>query len=174
MSRFRIERTVPLSPEEVWRRLTDWSAHGRQVPFTRTTVLTPGPNGVGTRFTARTGMGRLGFDDPMEVVRFEPPAAGRAGVCRLEKYGRVVRGWAAFEVTATPGTAGAAGASGVAGPSGVARASGASGAGSRVVWREELRLRGVPAALDPVLAAAGRLVFGRALDGLLGNRTGVS
>ncbi|MFI8824715.1 SRPBCC family protein [Streptomyces sp. NPDC053431] len=144
MSRFRLERAVALPPAEVWRRLTDWPAHGERVPFTRTTVLTPGPNGVGTRFTARTGLGRLTFDDPMEVVRFEPPGPDRPGVCRLVKHGRAVRGWAVFEVLG-------------------------EGAGSRVRWTEELRLWGVPAALDPVLSAAGRLVFGRALDGLLRN-----
>ncbi|MEV5974113.1 SRPBCC family protein [Streptomyces sp. NPDC051921] len=144
MSRFRVERPVALPPAEVWRRLTDWPAHGAQVPFTRTTVLTAGPNGVGTRFSARTGRGRFAFEDPMEVVRFEPPEAGRPGVCRLVKHGRAVRGWAEFEVVG-------------------------EGAGSRVRWTEELRLRGLPAALDPVLAAAGRLVFGRALDGLLRN-----
>lgn len=82
MTLFRVERTVPSAPEEVWRRLTDWPAHGRQVPLTRTRVLTPGPNRAGTRFTARTGIGRLSFDDPMEVVRWEPrrrAAPGRAG-----------------------------------------------------------------------------------------------
>lgn len=73
MSLIRVERTVPLAPEEVWLRLTDWPAHGRQVPLTRTRVLTAGPNGAGTRFTARTGIGRLSFDDPMEVVHWEPP-----------------------------------------------------------------------------------------------------
>ncbi|MFH8627637.1 SRPBCC family protein [Streptomyces vietnamensis] len=143
MTPFRVERTVPLAPEEVWRRLTDWPAHGRQVPLTRTIVLTPGPNGAGTRFTARTGVGRLSFDDPMEVVRWEPPAPGRPGVCRLEKYGRVVRGWARVEVTEIPD------------------------GGSRVVWTEELSVRGLPRAFDPVLARAGRLVFGRAVDRLL-------
>lgn len=142
MSRFRIERTVALPPAEVWRRLTDWPTHGAQVPLTRTTVLTAGPNAVGTRFTARTGVGRLAFDDPMEVVVFEPPAPGRTGVCRLVKLGRAVRGAASFEV------------------------SGAA-SGSRVVWVEELRLRGVPAVFDPVLTLAGRVLFGRALDGLL-------
>lgn len=152
MSRFRVERSVALPPAEVWRRLTDWPAHGAQVPFTRTTVLTAGPNAVGTRFTARTGVGRLAFDDPMEVVVLEPPAPGRTGVCRLVKRGRVVLGAASFEVSAETG----AGISG--GP-----------AGSRVVWVEELRLRGVPAAFDPVLAFAGRVLFGRALDGLLRN-----
>ncbi|MFF1510465.1 SRPBCC family protein [Streptomyces sp. NPDC058326] len=143
MSRFRVERTVALAAGEVWRRLTDWPAHGRQVPLTRTRVLTPGPNRMGTRFTARTGVGRLSFDDPMEVVRWEPPAAGRLGTCRLEKYGRVVRGWALVEVTEMPD------------------------GGSRVVWTEELSLRGVPRAFDALLARAGRLLFGRAVDGLL-------
>ncbi|MEU8761344.1 SRPBCC family protein [Streptomyces sp. NPDC048659] len=144
MRRFRVERTTALAPGAVWRRLTDWPAHGAQVPLTRTTVLTAGPSGVGTRFTARTGLGRFGFDDPMEVVVFEPPAPGRTAVCRLVKLGRVVRGAASFEVAETPG-------------------------GSRVVWTEELSVRGVPAALDPVLALAGRVLFGRALDGLLRN-----
>ncbi|MFD5768572.1 SRPBCC family protein [Streptomyces sp. NPDC127049] len=145
MSRFRVVRSVPLGPGEVWRRLTDWPAHGRQVPLTRTRVLTPGPSRVGTRFTARTGLGPLGFDDPMEVARWEPPLGDRPGVCRLEKYGRLVRGWAEIEVAAEPG-------------------------GSRVVWTEELTVRGVPSVFDGVLARAGRVVFGRALDGLLRHR----
>ncbi|MFJ2788517.1 SRPBCC family protein [Streptomyces sp. NPDC093249] len=146
MSLFRLERVVAAAPEEVWRRLTDWPAHGRQVPLTRTRVLTPGPNRTGTRFTARTGIGGLSFDDPMEVTRWEPPVADRAGTCRLEKSGRVVRGWALVEVAGAPG------------------------GGSRVVWTEELSVRGVPGAFDPVLARAGRFLFGRALDGLLGVR----
>lgn len=143
MTLFRIERTTASAPGEAWRRLTDWPAHGARVPFTRTRVLTPGGTKVGTRFTARTGIGRAGFDDPMEVVRWEPPAAGRPGVCRLEKHGRTVLGWAVIEVREAPG------------------------GGSVVVWTEELRLRGLPRAADPLLNAAGRLLFGRAMDGLL-------
>lgn len=145
VSSFRIERTTALPPGETWRRLTDFPAHGARVPLTRTRVLTSGPPGVGTRFVARTGVGRLAFDDPMEVVRWEPPSEGRPGVCLLEKRGRVVFGRAGIEVLAAPG------------------------GGSRAVWTEELRLRGVPGALDPVLALAGRWLFGRAMDGLLGN-----
>ncbi|MFD3659242.1 SRPBCC family protein [Streptomyces sp. NPDC058659] len=143
MTLFRVERTVPLAPDEAWRRLTDWPAHGRQVPLTRTRVLTPGLNGAGTRFTARTGIGRLAFDDPMRVVRWEPPEAGRPGVCRLEKSGRVVRGWAEVAVSVAPD------------------------GGCRVRWTEELAVRGLPRAFDPVLARAGRVLFGRAVDGLL-------
>lgn len=113
------------------------------MPLTRTRVLTPGPSGAGTRFTARTGIGRLAFDDPMEVVRWEPPEAGRQGVCRLAKSGRVVRGWAEVAVTGAPD------------------------GGCRVEWTEELAVRGLPRAFDPVLARAGRVLFGRAVDGLL-------
>ncbi|MEU9858173.1 SRPBCC family protein [Streptomyces sp. NPDC047974] len=142
MSRFRVVRAVPLPPAEAWRRLTDWPAHGRRVPLTRTTVLTSGPSRAGTRFTARTGLGPLGFDDPMEVVRWEPPHADRPGLCRLEKYGRLVRGWAEIEVAPEAG-------------------------GTRVVWTEDLAVRGLPRVFDGVLARAGRVVFGRALDGLL-------
>ncbi|MFD7320489.1 SRPBCC family protein [Streptomyces sp. NPDC059875] len=148
MSLFRVERSSALPAEEMWRRLTDFRTHGRLVPLTRTRLLSPGPMGVGSRFVARTGIGRLAFDDLMEVVHWEPPASGRSGTCRLEKRGRVVLGRVAIEVYGAPG-------------------------GSRAVWVEELRVRGVPRALDPVLdpvlALAGRWLFGRAMDGLLGS-----
>nr|WP_203644035.1 SRPBCC family protein [Streptomyces sp. SID14478] len=128
-----------MSVAEAWRRLTDWERHGTVVPLTRVTVTTPAPSAAGTVFVARTGFGgRLGFDDPMEVVAWQPPHR-----CRLVKRGRFVTGWAEFEV----------------------RALGAGGA--RVEWREELRVRAVPGALDPVLAVAGRWMFGRAVNGLL-------
>ncbi|MFF3316099.1 SRPBCC family protein [Streptomyces sp. NPDC003035] len=145
MSVFRVERSSALAAEEVWRRLTDFRAHGRLVPLTRTRLLSPGPTGVGSRFVARTGIGRLAFDDLMEIVRWEPPSPGRPGTCRLEKRGRVVLGRAVIQVYGTPD------------------------GGSRAVWVEELRVRGVPGALDPVLALAGRRLFGRAMDGLLGS-----
>ncbi|MFG3496373.1 SRPBCC family protein [Streptomyces sp. NPDC047928] len=149
MTVFRIERATGLSTGEAWRRVTDWRAHARQVPLTRVTVATPGPQGVGTRFTARSGVGRVGFDDRMEVVRWEPPGPGRpVGVCRLEKYGRLIGGWA--EITVREEAPG-----------------GGSPSGCRVTWAEELRIRGVPRAGDAVVARVARVVFGRALDGLL-------
>ncbi|WP_455351725.1 SRPBCC family protein [Streptomyces sp. SYSU K217416] len=139
----RIVRHTPLSADEAWRRLTDWERHAAHVPLTRTVVMTPPPTGVGTLFNARTGVGRAGVDDPMQVVRWEPPAAGRPGRYRLEKRGRVVLGWAEIEVRP-------------------------AGAGCRVLWLEELRVRGLPRLLDPLTGLAGRLMFGRALTGLLG------
>ncbi|MEU6757619.1 SRPBCC family protein [Streptomyces sp. NPDC046685] len=147
----RIIHRTSLAPSEAWLRLTDWERHGAQVPFTRTIIETAAPTHVGTIFTARTGVGRITFDDPMEVVVWRPPApgpahgpaAGSAGLVRLEKRGRSVTGWAEIEIHRSPA------------------------GGSEVHWREDLRVRGVPRVLDPVVAAAGRLLFGRALARLL-------
>ncbi|WP_405392477.1 SRPBCC family protein [Streptomyces sp. NBC_01102] len=142
MAVFRIERFTPLPAAETWRRVTDWERHGGTVPFTSVTVPTDPPTRTGTVFVARTGLGPFGFDDPMEVVRWTPPAGGRAGLCELEKRGPVVRGRASIDVRPT-------------------------GAGSHVIWVEELRVRLLPRWGDPLLATAGRRLFGRVLDTLL-------
>ncbi|MGA4843840.1 SRPBCC family protein [Streptomyces sp. G45] len=144
MALFRAERATDLAPAEAWRRVTDWERHGRVVPLTRVTVAGAG-SGAGTLFTARSGVGPLGFDDPMEVVLWRPPDAGRDGLCRLVKRGSFVTGWAEIEVRG-------------------------EGGGARVVWREELRVRRLPRVLDPLLARAGARLFGRAVDGLLAGR----
>ncbi|WP_326696207.1 SRPBCC family protein [Streptomyces sp. NBC_01754] len=142
MAVFRIERFTHLPAAEAWRRVTDWGRHGDTVPFTSVSVRSAPPTRCGTVFVARTGMGPLGVDDPMEVVRWVPPAAGRAGLCELEKLGSLVRGRASIDVRPT-------------------------GAGSHVIWVEELRVRLLPRAADPLLASAGRRVFGRVLTTLL-------
>jgi hypothetical protein len=139
---FRIQRRTSLPAAEAWRRLTDWERHAAHVPLTTITVTTPPPSGPGTRFVARSGLGRAAFDDPMEVVRWAPPAPGVAGHCRLEKRGTFVTGWAEIEVRE-------------------------QGGGSEVVWTEDLRVRILPALLDRPTASAGRLMFGRAVTGLL-------
>lgn len=142
MTVFRVARRTALPADAVWRRITDWPAHAYTVPLTRILVDTPGPTGTGTVFVARTGLGRAGFDDPMEVVRWEPPSAGRPGHCRLEKRGRVITGWAEIEVRE-------------------------SGGGTVVLWAEELRVSFLPRLLDRVTARTGSLVFGRVVDSLL-------
>ncbi|WP_405774071.1 SRPBCC family protein [Streptomyces sp. NBC_00859] len=142
MAEFRIERRSALSPDDAWRRLTQWERHAAHVPLTRITVVTRGPNGLGTRFVARTGIGPAGFDDPMEVVRWEPPEPGHPGFCELEKQGTVVLGRAGIEVRP-------------------------EGRGCRVVWHEEMRIARLPAAFDGLTAQSGRLLFGRAVAGLL-------
>jgi carbon monoxide dehydrogenase subunit G len=127
---FEIVREVRLPPEESWRRLTDWEQHAAHVPLTRITRTEGG-------FVARTGIKRLAFDDPMEIVVWREPS-----FCRLEKRGRVVTGWA--EVLVEP-----------------------TGRGSRVTWREDLHVRGLPRALDGVTRAVSTRVFSRVVDRLL-------
>lgn len=140
---FLLQRTAPLPPDEAWRRLTQWPRHGEVVPLTRVTVTTPGPTRVGTLFVARSGIGPLSFDDAMEVTVWQPPGDDTPGLCRLEKRGRVVTGWAELEVRPGPGGR------------------------ARVLWREELRVRWLPGAVDGVLERTARYVFGRALNRLL-------
>ena len=142
-----IERSSALPPVEAWRRLTAWERHGATVPLTRIDVLTPPPSGPGTVFVARTGVGRVGFADPMRVTEWRPPGTdGGPGHCRLEKTGRLVTGWAEIEVRPDPA---------------------GDGAGSRVTWREDLRVWRLPGLFDGVTSRSGRFVFGRAVDTLL-------
>ncbi|WP_217142063.1 SRPBCC family protein [Streptomyces sp. AC627_RSS907] len=143
MAVFSLERTAPIPPDEAWRRLTRWQRHGDAVPLTRVDVVTPPPTGRGTVIVARTGAGPLAFADTMEVTVWQPPLDDTPGRCRLEKRGRLVRGWAEIEVRPGPGGR------------------------ARVLWHEELSVRLLPSPLDRVLGRAGRYVFGRAVNHLL-------
>lgn len=100
MSTFSLAVATTLPTPRAFEVATDWSGHSR-VPFT-TVVVTRPTEGVGTRFVGRTGLGPLGFDDPMEVVEWEAPAPGRDGHCRVVKLGTVVRGEATIDVTPGP------------------------------------------------------------------------
>lgn len=142
MPPFTVSHTTTISPLAAWERVVDWPRHGEFVPLTTVEVTSERQRGVGTVFSARTGIGRAGFDDPMEVVEWQPPANGHAGHCRLEKRGRVMIGWALLQVEP-------------------------HGTGARVSWTEEAKPAGLPAFTDRGSAAAGRLLFGRVLRKLL-------
>ncbi len=135
MTQFEIVRVVALDPSEAWARLTQWERHGDYVPLT--TIRR-----TDTGFLARTGIGRVGFDDPMDIEEWTEPS-----YCKLVKTGRLVTGWAELEVE----------------PHDSAEFTG----GSRVVWREDISVRGVPRFAAGLVRRSSEALFARVLDGVL-------
>jgi hypothetical protein len=85
---------------EVWAYLTDWPRQGEWIPLTRVERTSPGPaREVGGRIRAWTGVGPLGFWDPMTITAWQEHADG-SGRCEVLHLGRVVRGDGGFTVTA--------------------------------------------------------------------------
>ncbi len=127
---------VKASPERAWALITDWRAHGRWIPFTVVSIDedSPSPSGLGTRFTGRTALGPIGFDDPMTVTEWQPPDGSTPGHCRLVKRGRWVTGWAEISVSSQAG-------------------------GSRLVWIEDIAPRWTPKFADPVVSRIGKVLF---------------
>ena len=96
--------------EQTWAGATDWAGQGDWMLGTTVRPTGQQGQGVGGRIEAFTGLGRLGFLDPMEITRWEPPHR-----CDVVHTGRVVRGTGTFEVQPR-------------------------GSGSTFVWREDLEL----------------------------------
>jgi len=135
---------LSVDAQTAWPAVTDWPSHSRWVAFTQVSAERGCPvAGVGHRFTGRTSIGPLHFDDPMEVTRWRPPEPGSdgslaPGYCRIVKRGNLARGWAEITVTPRPG-------------------------GCRVEWVEQVSIRGVPAFADPVSGVLGSRLLKRVL-----------
>ena len=78
----------------------------------------------------------------MVVDEIEQPTVSSPGRARIRKQGRVIRGTVELAVTQR-------------------------GASSSIDWRQQIDVRWVPAALDPVLAGVARTAYGRTLVRLL-------
>ena len=76
-------------PEQVWELAVDWAEQQRWIWATRT----QGGHSLGARVTARTGIGPVGFTDPMLITEWDPPHR-----CTVTHQGKVVRGAGVFEV----------------------------------------------------------------------------
>nr|WP_283251624.1 SRPBCC family protein [Aeromicrobium duanguangcaii] len=124
----RVRRRSQLAAPAAFARVTDWERH--RVPLTTITATSDG-------FTARTGVGPVGFDDPMEITHWDPPRR-----VHLVKRGRVIRGSAT--ITVDP-----------------------EGSGSVVTWDEEVSVIGVPGFLDPVVRRLLGLMVSSVLRRLL-------
>jgi carbon monoxide dehydrogenase subunit G len=99
--RVQLEERVAVAapPEAVFAAVADWEGQSEWVAFTKVTA-DGGPHRVGERLVAVTKVAGVGFSDPMELTRWEPPH--RAEVRHL---GRVVRGTGTFLVEPAPGGA---------------------------------------------------------------------
>jgi hypothetical protein len=171
MAHFTVRRRAPVAARVAWERVLDLHAQEQVIPFT-TVRRSPaaaadatspssadaaiggsGPGGraaatdgelrVGTRFVGRTACGPVGFDDPMVVEALRRPTDELPGFARIRKEGTAIRGWIYLTVTAE-------------GP-----------ASSQVVWSQVISVRGVPRALDPLVAAVARAAYGWAVGRLL-------
>lgn len=107
MPRIIVSMPVSAPIHRVWEHLINWPAHGAWIPFSTVTVTAPGaPDGTGTQFVGRTGLGPFAFNDPMTVTHLQPPAlhptvrrGGRPPViasCEIAKTGTLIRGTAGF------------------------------------------------------------------------------
>ena len=97
----RVERGVelPVPPAEAWSVLTDWERQADwMLDADRVDVRSARRQGVGVRLVVRTRvLGVFAFDEPIEVVAWEPPA-------RLEiRHGSVVVGIGVWTLDATEG-----------------------------------------------------------------------
>lgn len=144
MAEFTIHLMSPHPAGATFRGLVDWDAHSSAIPLTR--LQHRGAPAVGQQFVARTGVGGWGFDDPMQIVRFEAPEGDRPGVrpgsVEVVKTGRVLHGRVAWTVTPT-------------------------GTGSRVDWHQNLTVPWLPNWLDPLIGAIGEAAYRAGLRRLL-------
>ncbi len=83
------EVTVDAEPEQVWRTALDWSRQHEWIWATRVR----GGQGTGAEVIGWTGIGPVGFTDPMVITDWDPPRR-----CVVTHTGRVVRGTGIFEV----------------------------------------------------------------------------
>jgi hypothetical protein len=84
---------VAAPADEVWAAVTDWPGQREWMLGTSVRATAQDGRGVGGRMEAFTGVGRVGFLDPMTITRWDPPYR-----CEVEHHGRLVRGSAVFEV----------------------------------------------------------------------------
>ena len=124
-------------PARVWQALWDLDRHTAAISLTRVGSCDGLPLRQGSEFVARTGVGRIGFDDRMEVQAWDPPRQAR-----IAKTGRVLRGSITVELVA-------------------------DGAGTLVRWRQRFAVLGIPDVLAraaaPVVALGYRVSLTRIL-----------
>ena len=98
--RVRLQREVDVEApaRAVWDYVTDWPRQAEWVPLTRVERVDAAAD-VGGRLRAWTGLGPLGFWDPMTITAWERSGDG-GGRCEVLHLGTVVKGEGEFVVLA--------------------------------------------------------------------------
>ncbi len=96
MMRAEIRRVVEVGAPagQVWDYVTDWPRQGEWIPLSRVERL-DAADGLGGRFRCWTGLGPLGFWDPMTITGWWRGDDG-GGRCEVLHTGSVVRGEGEF------------------------------------------------------------------------------
>ena len=80
--------------EKVWEALADWESQGEWMLQTTVKVTSPIREGVGTKISAFTGIGKFGVMDDMIVTAWQPPH-----ICDVLHTGKIIKGTGRFELT---------------------------------------------------------------------------
>ena len=94
----RREVDVAAPAAVVWDFVTDWPRQGEWIPQTRV-MRDDAADDLGGRFRAWSGLGPVGFWDPMTITAWERDADG-GGHCEVLHRGSVVKGEGEFSVHA--------------------------------------------------------------------------
>jgi hypothetical protein len=119
-----------------WEVVTDWPRQGEWMPMTVVEIAADSPVGIGVgqKLSARSGLGRAGFLDPMVVDVWEPPHR-----CEVVHLGKIVTGRGVFIIDDLPGGR------------------------SRFTWREQLDSTGARKLVDRAGLAPTRVLLAVAL-----------
>jgi hypothetical protein len=80
---------VEAAPQQVWDLAVDWSRQHEWIWATKV----DGAHGLGAQVTGWTGIGPVGFTDPMTITEWDPPSR-----CTVTHTGKLVRGSGVLEV----------------------------------------------------------------------------
>lgn len=132
--RFEVSRGLSLPARVVFDELVDWQGHAAWVPLTRV-VLESGDGGVGTTFVATTGIGPIALPDRMRVESIDRGSM----TATVVKIGPLLTGEVYLAVQPSGDTA------------------------SRLTWREDVRVPGLPGILSRPVAAIAAKAFSVAI-----------
>ena len=93
ITRVVVDQIIDATPQVVWDAVTDWPSQSTWMLGTHVTAGRDDGIGVGGELEAFTGIGKLGFRDPMVITEWQPPQR-----CVVAHTGTVVRGIGIIEV----------------------------------------------------------------------------